>query len=298
MSLGGVFVRLFIGRSVPLSLVLLIATVSVVKSDTLIGGVLTNWNPNQLYTASSYLAGFPYWNNQSGDGNQANIGWCLIGSSQCGSQALPGYTPPGYMPFYDSGLAAPSDMYFAGSGSNITLTLQFALTDQKGGSNGTDVFGYYITDSTGTSILSTGVAFTSSQAIGSKFTLPSIPKGEYYGFFIENIQGLDTPNQTDYVYYMDEADNTANGSMPADGLQHFAVFSNGSTYYVGADDADACQGSFVPGSSPCVPASQFDYNDIVVSIATTANAPEPAPLALIGFSLVGAIPFLRRRFAR
>ncbi len=76
--------------------------------------------------------------------------------------------------------------------------------------------------------------------------MPSMPAGQNYGFFIENVQGFGTAFQTEYIYYMNSAVNLGTGAMPVDNTQHFAIFSSGSNYYLGATDADACQGSYQP----------------------------------------------------
>ncbi len=259
-----------------------------VKSDVLEGASQTSWDPNKLYNQPGYVPGLYYWNNSSGDGSQANIGWCLTGSSQCGMS-----NPPGLLPYYSVAGSAPSNMYFTSVGGMTNSSLQLTLTDQKGGGSGVDFFGYYVTDATGTTIGTPTVLFTSTQPNGTSVLLGSLPAGENYGFFIENVQGFLTPQQSEYTYYMDSAANTSTGVMPADTLQHFAIFSgDGLNYYIGANDADACQGNVQPGTTPCIPQSEFDYNDIVVELSPTA--PEPATFILLGGGLL-ALAALRRR---
>ncbi len=284
-------------------------------SDTLNGGTLTTWNPNRLYSLSSYVPGLYYWNNGSGDGPEANIGWCIVGSSQCGSQSVPGYNPPGYMPYYSNGgLGAPSNMYFTSNGSPAQVTLQVALTSQKGGTVGVDFFGYYLTDSTGSTVSNPTAFYTSNNPTGTSFTIPAMAAGQNYGFFIENVQGFGTAFQTEYIYYMNSASNLGTGTMPVDNTQHFAVFSNGGTYYLGAKDADACAGAYQPGSSPCVPYSEFDFNDIVIELNTStqppishmllagttdlSQTPEPGSASLFAVGLIGAAALIRRRTSR
>lgn len=284
-------------------------------SDTLNGGTLTTWNPNRLYSLSSYVPGLYYWNNSSGDGAQANIGWCIVGSAQCGSQSVAGYNPPGYMPYYSDGsMGAPGNMYFTSSGNPEEVTMQLGLTTQKGGDVGVDFFGYYLTDSTGSAIINPTAFFTVNNPNGTTFTMPAMPAGQNYGFFIENVQGFGTAFQTEYIYYMNSAMDLGTGTMPADNTQHFAIFSSGGTYYLGAKDADACEGGFQPGSSPCVPYSDFDFNDMVVELNTTTQAPtsemllagttdlepipEPGSASLFLAGLVVAAGLLRRRIAR
>jgi hypothetical protein len=271
------------------------------EGDTLNGGTATNWNANYLYSLPSYMPGLYYWNNNSGDGNQSNIGWCLVGGAQCGMQ-----NAPGYMPYYSNGVVSdPGNMYFTSSGNPISMRVQLTLTDQRGGRNGIDLFGYYRTDSAGQAILDPTVIFTSNDAIGNTYTAPALTfaAGENYGFFIENVQGLGTAFVTYYIYYMNSAMNTATGSMPAGNAQHFAVFSSGTTYYVGMVDTSACQGTFQPESSPCMQSAQFDFNDLIIELDTTSGlrpnvtavAPEPGSAALLAGGLLGIGTVLRLR---
>ena len=278
--------------------VLLLAAVSgavgtAAKADTLNGGVLIPWNPNVLYGTPNYIPGLYYWNNNSGDGNQANIGWCLIGGVQCGMQ-----NPPGRIPFYTapSGSSAPADMYFSSAGQTLQLTLDATVTNQKNGGSGADFFGYYLTDSSGMQISNPVILFNSSQALGSTLLLSGLSSGQNYAFFIDNIQGYGTnAPQTTYSFYMNPAANASSGAMPADSMQHFAVFQNGSTFYLGTVDGDACAGMYNVNNSPCILASVFDYNDMVVQISPVAPEPASAGLFALGIAVAGVLA--RRRIA-
>lgn len=261
------------------------------NADMVTGGQITAWNPNFLYGYPSYMPGLFYWNNASGDGSQANIGWCMIGGGQCGMPKT-----PGVLPYYSVSFTAPSTFFFTSSGNPETATLQASVTDQKGAGSPYDVFGYYLTDSSGAPIAGTAQAmFTSNDPAGTNYMM-NIAAGQTYGFYIENIQGPNTPFETTYWFGMNASSNVASGSMPADPIQHFSVFGNGSTYYLGADDADACLNSFQPGVTPCVPANQFDYNDMIVELNT--ETPEPAPVLLVCSGLLVLGTLLRRRRVR
>ena len=265
---------------------------AALRADTVTGGRITSLNPNYLDGYGAYVPGLFYWNNDSGDGAKANIGWCLIGGGQCGMPQA-----PGLLPFYSTSFTAPSTFYFTSSGNSATAVLRASVTDQKGVGNAYDLFGYYLTDSTGAPIAGTAqTMFTSNDPAGANYIL-NIVAGQTYAFFIENIQGPQTPFQTTYWYGMNASFNLASGSMPADPIQHFSVFQQASesNYYIGADDADACLNGFQPGITPCVPANQFDYNDMVVQLQT--GTPEPAPVALVGGGYLLLAAFLRRRLS-
>lgn len=282
-----------------LSCLLMTGPVALVTAhaDTINGAVSINWNPNYLYGGSSYVPGLYYWNNNSGDGPQANIGWCLVGGSECGMK-----NAPGHIPFYGtSSLTAPTNLFFSSTaGQPMQVTLDLTMTNQKNGGSGLDFFGYYLTNQTGTQINSPTILFNSNQALGSTAILSGLSAGESYAFFIENVQGYGTnAQQTTYTYYMNSSDNSANGSMPADALQHLAVFQTGTTFYIGSVDGDACAGSFTVYNSPCIAASQFDYNDMVVQLSPAVPEPIPSGLFALGIAVLGIAARLRSsRFSR
>lgn len=268
-------------------------------ADSLNGnGTWQNWSAANLAAdGSSPNAGTPYWNNGSGDGPKANVGWCLAGGGSC---SMPAGTV-GAIPYYGNGAATASSMYFTSSGAPLTITLQTVMTTQTSTASGYDIFGFYLANSTGkapSSASLTPLFDSRTNTPGTSFALTTLLPGDNYGFYIENVQGSGTPFVTDYFYFMDSSSNIATGSMPADALQHFATFdAGGGTYFLGDVDGDACSGGFQPGTSPCVPSSQFDYNNLMVQIVAgnVANTPEPASLALMGAGLcvVGAV--LRRK---
>ena len=252
----------------------------VVNADTISpGGTWQSWSATNLYGNPGQTPGSPYWNNNSGDGPAANIGWCLTGGGLCNLAA----GTQGALSYYGgAGGTALNDLFFTSTGPS-TVSFQVSWTAAKTSSN-TDVFGYYLTDSSGAPTGALHPLLTSTSSLGATSSVP-LSAGQNYGFYIENIQGPGTPLETDYIFYMDGAANSANGSMPADNMQHFAVFQSGSSYFLGTVGADACQNGFVPGNSPCVPANLFDFNDVVVEVTPGASMPEPASLGLLGGGL-------------
>lgn len=167
-------------------------------------------------------------------------------------------------------------MFLTSSGDPLDLSIAGMLTGatQPGQY---DVFGYYLANSSGdpTSSL-TPIFDTLTDTTGATSTL-DLASGQDYGFYIESVQGTGTANQTDYVFYMDSADNASvdNGTPDGapDSLQHFAAFQTSDGYLLGTVDKFACASA----DAACEPASEFDYNDLIVDISPGTPAPAPIP---------------------
>lgn len=287
---------------VVIALALSAGSITVANADSLSGSGTwqSGWTSSTLVVdGNSPNVGTPYWNNISGDGAKANVGWCLAGGGGCTMPA----GVPGTLPYLGNGSGSAPLMYFTSTGSPVSVSLQTILTTQTNVASGYDVFGYYV--ATGDGGAPSGVTLnplfdTRTSSVGAVSSL-NLTAGQNYGFYIENIKGEGGPYATDYEYFMDSTANTANGSMPADGLQHFAAFAGANgTYFLGDVDGDACQNGFQPSNSPCVPSSQFDYNNMMVEITpgSPSNSPEPASLALMGSGLVFLGAIVRRRKIR
>jgi hypothetical protein len=276
-------------RQLALAGVVSLAGAMLASADTVIGGGFWQaWTAgfpgSTLGTASAPTYGGgpatttqgPYWNDASGDGPAANIGWCLAGGGSCilfdGS--------PGAIPFYGGANgSAITDMSFSGDHSQITATLEASMTSQRAN----DTFGYYTFDPTTGTILQTVALLSASSAPGTQsvtFT-PSTPD---YGFYIENTQGNPADPSTfpsEYFFYTDASlNNVLLTPNPTDNLQHLAIFNTGNTFYIGAVDTTACSAD-ITGS--CLNPADFDYQDMVVKL--TVVTPEPASFALLGLSL-------------
>ncbi|HZQ52536.1 MAG TPA: PEP-CTERM sorting domain-containing protein [Bryobacteraceae bacterium] len=261
----------------------------LVSADTVIsGGSWQTWTagfPGSTLgttTAPTYGGGpatttqGPYWNNASGDGPAANIGWCLAGGGDCtlfdGS--------PGAVPFYGGANgSAITNMSFSGDHSQITATLETSMTSQRAN----DTFGYYTFDPTTGTILQTVALLSASSAPGTQ-SATFVPSTPDYGFYIENTQGNPADPSTfpsEYFFYTDaNLNNVLLTPNPTDHLQHLAIFNTGNTFYIGAVDTRACSADI---TSSCLNPADFDYQDMVVKL--TVVTPEPASFALLGLSL-------------
>ena len=269
-------------------------------ADTVVGANgawQNNWSQSTLVANSaSPNGGTPYWNNASGDGPKDNVGWCLTGGGSCTMSG----SPNAALPYFGNGSSSVGTMYFASNGSSLTVSLLDVLTTQTTTAGGYDVFGYYLANTGGTASGTNLVPLFDSRTsiLGATSNINSIANGQNYGFYIENIQGGGTVYESDYFYFMDSSADYATGAMPADNLQHFAVFQGANSYFIGDADGDNCQNGFQPGTSPCVPSSQFDFNNLLVQVSSTALAtPEPASLGLAGGALVFLTLLPRRKKA-
>ena len=253
------------------------------KADTLVGpgGAFQPWTASVLGPqAAPTNSGVPYWNNLSGDGSTANIGWCLVGGGDC---VIP--SPPGAIAYYGAASgAAVQNMSFVSTGNIVSVSLLAQLTNQLGTAQnpGYNVFGWYTISPTGV-ITATPLWNSKTDTLGETATFTPGPAGTKYGLFLENIQGAGTSVEADYFWFMNSiSDYSAGGGANAiDGLQHFTVFSAAnSNYYLGIDDTNN---------------GNEDFNNMVVELRT---APEPRTIALacIGLLFVG-LTIRRRRAA-
>ncbi len=253
------------------------------------GTMLQPWSQATLGTAANPTFGGPYWNNKSGDtvAGSANIGWCLTGAGGCAIAS-----PPQNISYYGDGTAAPSNMFFTSNGGQVTMDLLAAYTSQMGGSNGIDYMGYYTVGTGGTLTPHQLLSASSPNGTMASFSLTS---GTNYGFYIENVQGQGTVNDTDYWFFMNSAANAqshggvySSATSYSPGLQHAAVFdqTDGTSYYIGLEDT-------FTGTL-----GDADYNDMVLQMSvapTVSAAPEPVSTALAGLGLVAFGLVLRRK---
>ncbi len=259
-----------------LAAVALFTAVAISANADTLNGAFGGWTPWQksgtLVDGSNNVTyGGPYWNVKSGDGATNNIGWCLVGGGGCNMA-----NPPGNLNFFANGNSAIDNMWFTTGGSTVTVSLNGVFTSQTSPGSGIDYFGYYTVDPTTHMVTGATPLLNAGNSIPTSSTFMVGPNTSY-GFYLENVQGQGSSNETRYWFYMDSTqDQASNGTTPL-AFQHFSIFDGGSSLYVGVED-----GFGIPDG---------DYNDMIVQV-TTASAPEPASTALVAIGLLAfAIPF-------
>jgi hypothetical protein len=274
-------------------------SISAAKSDTLNSArgswqSASSWNESDLAVYSGTPGGTlgkPYWNNYSGDGPKGNIGWCVTGGTPACTMTG---SPDSTLPYYarNNGRAV-KNMYFTSSGSPLTLTVDGINTNETI-ADAYDVFGYYLVSRSGSPTL---VPLFNTESGTSELgaTAPlDLSAGTKYGFYIENVKGGGTPQESDYIFYMNSR-RDSDGALGPDSLQHFAIFKDGSSYIVGDVDGVGCT-----NNPACVAPVDFDFNDVIVGVSpsTTSAVPDPATFGLIGTGLLLFGGLLRRKLRK
>jgi hypothetical protein len=195
------------------------------------------WQGSQLNT-SNY--GNPFWNGNSGDGNQSGIGWLMTGT---GGQNSLSVSPPGALGYFGSagGGGAGNSLYFAGTGASVTVSRLAQLTSNAG----VESVGWYSIDPNNPNTAPT--AATMHALVSYSVAATTFQPTAYYGLYLNGPSGT--------VYFTQPQFNQVN----ADGLQHFAVFQqSASSYYIGVEDTGKTE-------------SDLDYNDMVIQLTVGGN---------------------------
>ena len=223
-------------------------TAGAAHADTIIGsGSLQTWSTSALANPN----GTPFWNNVSSDGAQMNVGNCFSGVGNCGMS-----NAPGNLSYYGTNSGgAVSDFYMHSSGSTVSSYLGGIAANK-----GIDSYGWY--DTSNPTVLHSIYAPNGSTT--SSFTPTS-----NYGFYMQDGKSI-------YYSQSSIAGNSDTGN------QHFAVFEQGSTYYIGMEDKNRN-------------VADNDYNDLMVEVSTSSAAPEPGSMTLLGGGMIAGAYLLKRR---
>jgi hypothetical protein len=217
-----------------------------------------------------YVGSGPYWDNESGKGNEGNVGYIL--SSTCGTPAncLTNYNPVQYVAGASSSASPTSITLDHTTPATVTL-----LGDTTGDT--TDSFGYY--DVSNPNILYTLFGPGSMLGdIGVSTDLPNLVNGGGYGFFITKSCHTLCPAGDATPGYVTWYSNDALDASDI-GNQHFALFTSPTTgiYYIGIEDWGLFGGT---GNGE----GNGDFADIVFEL--NSSVPEPATFGLIGAGLL------------
>jgi hypothetical protein len=232
-------------------------------ADTISGTGGDGW---QTWVAANANGdGKPYWDGSSTDGTNASVGNYLTNTGYFSS----GNAGPGAIPFwggaYISGStvsvgAADQSFYFTKTGTSDLAALKIEVA----GNADVNVFGWYDVGSPST----LHPIFTGLQSAGDSATF--IPSTNY-GFYFKSSP---TSGTLTYLTQSNLSQSNDNGN------QHFAVFQDGSSFWIGMEDL-AFSGS------------DKDYNDMIVKVSST-SVPEPATMLLLGLGLFGVAGIRRK----
>ena len=219
------------------------AALGIAEADTIVGsGSMQNWSTSVLANPT----GTPFWNNTSWDGSQMNVGNCLSGVGNCHLSVT-----PGNMAYYgtSTGGAVPN-FYMQSTGTAVSTELTGITADRN-----QESYGWYD--------VSNPTVLHSLYSPNGITTTSYMPTGNYGLYFQDGGK----------TYY---SQSSITGSADS-GNQHFAIFKQGSTYYIGMEDVARNAGD-------------NDYNDLIVEVSTTTSAaPEPASIGMLtGALFVGA----------
>jgi hypothetical protein len=200
------------------------------------------WQGSQLNT-SNY--GNPFWNGNSGDGNQSGIGWLMVGN---GGQNSLSVSAPGALGYFGSagGGGAGNSLYFASTGASVTVSRIAQLTNGAG----VNSVGWYSIDPNNPNTAPT--AATMHALVSYTVAATTFQPTPYYGLYLSGPSGT--------FYFTQPRFNQVN----VDGLQHFAVFQqSASSYYIGVEDTGKTE-------------SDLDYNDMVIQLTVGGTSAAPA----------------------
>lgn len=213
--------------------------------------------------------GTPYWDDNSLDGAQYNVGYFLTGTGAFAGGS--NYAPTAYVTSTGgyAGSDSPASLSMLQTTSSLTVTLLATVT-----ANTLETVGFY--DASQTSVggaAATEIPLISAPgpygaAVGVS-TSYSVPIGEDVGFYLTQCVTYSGPGTcSQYATWF------SNTALDSTALQHFAFFSSASgTMYVGVED----------WAIPVTGYEQWgDFNDFIFAVN---SVPEPATFGTLAAGL-------------
>ena len=254
------------------SLLFLVCAAANANTVLLTGGESWASIPGNL--ATSLGSGSPYWDDNSIDGSQYNVGYFLMGTGAFAGGT--NYAPTGYVSQSGgySGSDSPASLSMLQTSSTLTVTLLASVT-----ANTLETVGFYdasqttVAGATASEVPLVGAPGPYGSSIGIPTTY-SVPMGEDVGFYLTQCITYSGPSTcSQYTTWF------SNTALDSSSQQHFALFSSASgTLYLGVED----------WSIPVTGFEQWgDFNDFIFAVT---SVPEPATFGMLagGLALLAA----------
>ena len=288
----------------------LLVTIAGMADNIVSTGTLVNVPVNFQSTTGS---GTPFWNNNSVDGLNMNVGDFLTGSNP--SMGSTNYMGSGYGTYLSASGGSGPSFTFQQVGTSLFAQLLFSESSANYpfsylGMSGTSIGLYDVDDpNQKETLFSAGTLYNPADPNGVyKAPQAQIEVGSWarYGIYAYTC-GLNNPgNAYCAMYYSDPSLNFNNSlNQPMDtNHQHFSLFvdpKDPETYYIGFEDNRGFSATEGAG----------DYNDAIFRLITddppvtnldfngaTNPVPEPATFSVLGLGLITLGLFRRRAGVR
>jgi hypothetical protein len=235
---------------------------SSASADLISGSPGADW---QNWTASSAVLNEdnnPYWDGDSWDGDDKNIGNYLANTGAFSGSS----NGPGAIDYWGINGSADPSFYFPLNSPEYDVVIKFEIA----GFRDYNTFGWYEEDSGNRHQLFAGIDGPTSMA--------SFSPGENFGFYL-----ISKENNVFYTQSELNRDLDSGNSIDTS-VQHFAVFRDATdfSYWIGVEDL----------LSGCGYTTDLDYNDFGVRVNPV---PEPATMLLLGSGLIAIAGFGRKK---